>query len=130
MDDRETQGMAAKAANIPIRFTPEGVPFHAEMQGNPGFRCWVAWNPLADDGDALRLAVELNISVFPPCGGDGDGDFAVASIDDGDTWIQEWVKGGDKMAATRRAIVRAAAEIGKAKFQPLTPEVGRHWRTK
>lgn len=115
-------GMAAKAANIPIRFTPEGVPFHAEMQGNPGFRCWVAWNPLADDGDALRLAVELNISVFPPCGGDGDGDFAVASIDDGDTWIQEWVKGGDKMAATRRAIVRAAAEIGKAKFQPLTPE--------
>ena len=37
MDDRETQGMAAKAANIPIRFTPEGVPFHAEMQGTPGF---------------------------------------------------------------------------------------------
>ena len=66
--------------------------------------------------------MELNISVFPPCGG-GDGDFAVASTedgvlsDDGDTWIQEWVKGGDKTAATRRAIVRAAAEIER-RFQP------------
>lgn len=75
------------------------------------------WNPLIEDGDALRLAVKLSLSVFTP---GGDGDFAVASIedgvltDDGDTWIQEWVKNGDKLAATRRAIVRAAAEIGRA----------------
>ncbi len=60
MKDRELLELAAKAANIPIKFTPEGIPFHAEMQGNPGFRCWVAWNPLADDGDALRLAVSMN----------------------------------------------------------------------
>lgn len=84
------------------------------------------WNPLTDDGDALRLAVRLNLSVFTP-GGDC-GDFAVASIDDGvlsddgDTWVQEWVKNGDKLAATRRAIVRAAAEIGKATINPLTPK--------
>ena len=77
-----------------------------------------AWNPLADDGDALRLAVKLNIAFFPP--ENNEGDFAVASIaegvlsDDGDAWIQEWVKGGDKLAATRRAIVRAAAEIGRS----------------
>lgn len=76
-------------------------------------------------GDALQLAVELNISVFPP---GSDGDFAVASIEDGvlsedgDTWIQEWVKDGDKLAATRRAIVRAATEIVKAKFNDLTPK--------
>lgn len=77
-----------------------------------------------NDGDALRLAVELNISVFPP---GSDGDFAVASIEDGvlgedgDTWIQEWVEGGDKLAATRHAIVRAATEIVKAKINDLTP---------
>lgn len=125
MDDRELQSLAAAAANIPIRSTPEGIPFHAEMQGNPGFRCWVAWNPLADDGDALRLAVKLKLSIFPPEGDDGD--FAVASVpegvldDFGETWFQENVKDGDELAATRRAIVCAAAEIGKAKINDLTP---------
>lgn len=89
---------------------------HAENQDHNGIDQEFLWNPLEDDGDALRLAVALNLSVFTP---GGAGDFAVASIeagvlsDDGDTWIQEWVTNGDKMAATRRAIVRAAAEIGR-----------------
>ena len=66
------------------------------------------WNPLVDDGEAFRLAVKLrllinmialtkkinvfsknvNVSVTEP-------------------------EGSDPYAATRRAIVRAAAEIGK-----------------
>jgi hypothetical protein len=60
---------------------------------------------LEDDGDALRLAVKLRIAnslMFPD----------VASVAS-----EEWVKNGgeiDWYAATRRAIVRAAAEIGKA----------------
>lgn len=76
-----------------------------------------AWNPLTDDGDALRLAVKLKLAIFPPEGDDGD--FAVASVpegvldDFGETWFQENVKDGDELAATRRAIVRAAAEIGR-----------------
>ena len=63
------------------------------------------WSPLTDDGDALRLAVKLRI---------------------GNLWaMQEWSRQdlqeantawiSDPYAATRRAIVRAAAEIGKEK---------------
>lgn len=91
---------------------------HGDNQDHNGLDQEFVWNPLADGGDALRLAVKLKIAFFPP--ENDEGDFAVASIaegvlsDDGDAWIQEWVKGGDKLAATRRAIVRAAAEIGRA----------------
>lgn len=81
------------------------------------------WNPRDDDGDALRLAVKLDISVFPPKVADGD--FAVASIGDEsgqmpDTWIQEKVICGDMLAATRHAIFRAAIAIGKAMLPPTT----------
>ena len=60
------------------------------------------WNPLTDDGDALRLAVKLELDVM--CA-------SVRSVDDAvDITIDA---GTDIYAATRRAIVRAAAEIGK-----------------
>ena len=59
------------------------------------------WRPLTNDGDALRLAVQLGFSVEP-----------------GRCWHSHYgpvfgedVLGG-VMAATRRAIVRAAAQIG------------------
>jgi hypothetical protein len=67
------------------------------------------WNPLVDDGDALRLAVNLSIEF---------------QFSAGATWVK-WCIGhnsvhlhhephnGDPYAATRRAIVRAAAEIGR-----------------
>lgn len=130
MNDRELLELAATAVGYDIShsmnterlmLTPS---VDALLVRKDGKLVTTGWNPLIDDGDALRLAVELNLSVFTP-GGEG-GDFAVASIedgvlsDDGDTWIQEWVKGGDKMAATRRAIVIAAAEIAKSKTQPST----------
>ncbi len=98
---------------------------HAENQDHNGIDQEFVWNPLEDDGDALRLAVKLKLAIFPPEGDDGD--FAVASVPDGvlddfgETWIQESVKDGDKLAATRRAIVCAAAEIGKAKINDPTP---------
>ena len=57
--------------------------------------CGGRWNPLTDDGDALRLAVNLDIDV--------------AKVQ-----IKFWDKHSiNPYAATRRAIVRAAAEIGK-----------------
>ena len=122
--DRELLELAAKAVGIRI----EKSPFNGGGHGNDGFDImgsvvldWhngTTWNPLADDGDALRLAVKLKLAIFPPEGDDGD--FAVASVpegvldDFGETWFQENVKDGDKLAATRRAIVCAAAEIGRA----------------
>jgi hypothetical protein len=60
-----------------------------------------AWSPLTDDGDALRLAVKLAITDIAITVGE-----YVCSGDYHD--------GDDICAITRRAIVRAAAEIGKA----------------
>ena len=67
------------------------------------------WDPLTDDGDALRLAVELRISA----------DFfddaiyvGYTPLDNECDQVEEPV-GSDPYAATRRAIVRAAAEIGR-----------------
>ena len=117
MDDVELLDLAAKANNSPnIKLKNFGAWIDEERERY--------WNPLADDGDALRLAVKLKLAIFPPEGDDGD--FAVASVpegvldDFGETWFQENVKDGDKMAATRRAIVTAAAEIAKSKTQPST----------
>jgi hypothetical protein len=74
----------------------------------------VPWSPLSDDGDAFRLAVKLHIHiewVGPPgivnrvqASPKGYGHLA---------WVQ--LLEDDPYAATRRAIVRAAAELGKAK---------------
>ena len=68
------------------------------------------WNPLTDDGDALRLAIKLGVDLRIPCspnqvfvqvGERGQVPFVLERID------------GNPISATRRAIVRAAAEIGK-----------------
>ena len=65
------------------------------------------WHPLTDDGDALRLAVKLEISVLPGL------DAASARNPSYTTWVNEGVS-TDPYAATRRAIVRAAAAMGKS----------------
>ena len=69
------------------------------------------WNPLEDDGDALRLAVRLKLDVFflPSR--------VEAHIAGGRIPLIQHIAretyGTDPLAATRRAIVRAAAEIGR-----------------
>lgn len=67
-----------------------------------------AWNPLINDGDALRLAVQLRMRVEPW----GSGASSVASVDNL-ALVAEPHYGDDPERATRRAIVRAAAQIGK-----------------
>jgi hypothetical protein len=64
------------------------------------------WNPLTDDGDALRLAVKLEFVI------DSHGMWIRVGEPYSDALAHEQ-KGDDPYAATRRAIVRAAAEIGK-----------------
>lgn len=104
MDDRELLELAAKAV---------GTHFVAGESWDEG----AGWNPLTDDGDALRLAVKLNFHICI------DADSAGAVIvewdfDESGTAMrsveQDAPIGGDDEAATRRAIVRAAAEIGKS----------------
>jgi hypothetical protein len=67
--------------------------------------CGAIWNPLDDDGDALRLAVKLGfcVNIKERC--------VVAGNSPTNDWQQP--HGDDPYAATRRAIVRAAAEIGR-----------------
>ena len=105
MTDREMLEMAAKAAGIDIsRMT--------YMEDNYFYGNHIKWAPLTDDGDALRLAVKLDFRI------DVDKDRAWAAVMTprhlGIDSILETNENGDPYAATRRAIVRAAAEIGKA----------------
>lgn len=64
----------------------------------------VEWNPLASDGDALRLAVKLNITVFIY---DDETSTALNGV-----VAKNW---GSKEANTRRAIVMAAASLSQEK---------------
>jgi hypothetical protein len=66
-------------------------------------------NPLDCDSLALRLAVKLRMHVEPW----GAGASSVVFIDNRAA-VAEPHYGDDPYAATRRAIVRAAAEIGRA----------------
>lgn len=105
MKDKELLEMAAKAAEIDIiRMT--------YMDGNYFYGNHVKWDPLTDNGDALRLAVKLSITpVF-------DTRHSMVHADPMGTVLDavSVAYGTDPYAATRRAIVRAAAEIGK--FMP------------
>lgn len=76
-----------------------------------GLQDWVSWNPLTDDGEALRLAVALDMNVFQTA----KSAYALPSDDDGtyEMQVRYADENDDKNAATRRAIVRAAAKIGK-----------------
>lgn len=103
MTDRELLENAAKAAGIfDLRFDSKGIAYR---------NVHVEWNPLTDDGDALRLAVRLSIYIQPfteaqtPC-------VFTRSVNKIGT-EQVLPLGDDPCAATRRAIVRAAAEIGR-----------------
>ena len=75
----------------------------------------LSWNPLEDDGAALRLAVRLNIEFA--CFDDSQKVNAGVWSEDSKPYDCMTPYNGDKQAATRRAIVRAAAEIGKS-MQP------------
>lgn len=105
MSDRELLELAAKAAGYEWKWDlPRGMKKGGWLRIKVGDR-WPVWDPLKDDGEALRLAITLDITIDAPKGGR----FVYAG---GQGSFSEPV-GKDKMAATRRAIVRAAAEIGK-----------------
>lgn len=122
MTDRELLDLAAKAAGAQLwsKKTWPGIclsddadclPF--EVYGNGGFR--KSWNPLDDDGDALRLAGFLGLTL---------------RLNQFEEWTQVFIgdcfsrtaesisvhacRKHDTCAATRRAIVRAAASIQQA----------------
>ncbi|HEJ9709536.1 TPA: hypothetical protein SMN51_006422 [Pseudomonas aeruginosa] len=106
MNDRELLELAARAAGYVVRWHDDtlthGPAFTIEDPENP--YVFKIWNPLTDDGDALRLAVKLRTSIFLAFN-----NTACESVGGG-----YWFDDGIDAAAARRAIVRAAAEIGKS----------------
>ncbi|HBP5538858.1 hypothetical protein [Pseudomonas aeruginosa] len=107
MTDRELLELAAKAAGYQFSTSMRSlsqppVPVILAESGR-----WKQWDPLHDDGDALRLAVKLAIEISPcpehdsvMCEPKGSPDSIITTeaLDD---------------YGTRRAVVRAAAEIGR-----------------
>lgn len=113
MSDRELLELAAKAAGIQgdwVTDYGDGYTWQGNTEGFLFERTHgglSVWNPLVDDGDALRLAVDLKIVVQVHT--------AMCTARYGDAWVTEPPdRDNDRYTATRRAIVRAAAEIGKA----------------
>ena len=108
--DRELLELAAKAAGIEIESW-------AQMNGNTCGWHIVSkhvrrpWDPLTDDGDALRLAACIPACVVI----DNDMQWCGVHLN-GERGKYEFVErfGSDPCAATRRAIVRAAAETGRS----------------
>ena len=103
MTDSELLELAAKAAGIELDWSAGGFngPYYVnKLGGHSSFR------PLTDDGDALRLAVALRLSFVVM-----DSHIVIHGFAWPNLVIHEY--SGDHYAATRRAIVRAAAEIEK-----------------
>lgn len=108
MNDRELLELAAKAIGKSLRWQSrpmkdvDGYIYHqvfAQLEGQTR-----EWNPLINDGDALRLAVDLGIELY------FEGKEQSESV-----WANEvmlWTE-GNRHSATRKAITMAAAEIGR-----------------
>lgn len=102
--ERELLELAAKAAGYDTqhpmnarRLELNPPVYSLFVRDSEGFM-HTAWDPIADNGDALRLAVQLNL--IP----------GYMRYSDMHTTVYE---GDAKLAETRLAIVRAAAEIGR-----------------
>jgi hypothetical protein len=107
MNDRELLELAAEAAGIELSDWSSSengfIRYH--------FVTRHIWNPLIDDADAFRLAVKLEMDI----------EITIDPSNDA-KWVWVYLRGhaltescgNDPYAATRRAIVRAAAEIGRS----------------
>ena len=95
--DRELLELAAKAAGDEIQWDLLEHVWYRETEDYPGNP---EWNPLTDDGDAFWLAVQLGIL-------DSHMNRTLQRL------IAEEQQRHGRLTAVRRAIVRAAAEIGK-----------------
>ena len=111
-DDRELLELAAKAAGITGNYTEM---YYKKLGaiGEVGIHDkekHTMWNPLVSDGDAFRLMVQLGL-VVGIC-------YELMTIeviftDNTDATIDDFGMDDDIASLVRRAIVRAAAEIGR-----------------
>lgn len=123
MNDRELLELAAKAGGyeFDLPMLGDGPALVLDGMKILGLRLagGAIWNPLTDDGDALRLAARIGMIVDVRYG-------ERMKEMQCHNRITYWVTpsngmtvdcdnpGSDNLASIRRAIVRAAAEIGRA----------------
>lgn len=106
-EDRTLLELAAKAAGLEGFTVLNGLG--AVLDRKLGvMQPYSRWNPLTDDGDALSLLVRLKLTLVV------ESDMVFVRTQLHSKAFSERFHGFDPSAATRRAIVRAAAEIGKA----------------
>jgi hypothetical protein len=101
--DRALLEKAAKAAGYNVDWLDENANAGRQSGGfyfGVGSYTPCRWNPLTDDGDAIRLAVAMELSV------NAYSSYVIVADQHAD------FEGRDRMAVMRRAIVRAAAAIG------------------
>jgi hypothetical protein len=115
MSDKELLEDAAKTAGVDLAWSSN------EDQSPRDRATWNVWNPLVDDGDALRLAVKLRMNIVTEVphaikvGWMQDQPGAPTRDGLGPWFWKEWIHEHPTVdAATRRAIVRAAASIRRA----------------
>lgn len=110
--DAELLRLAAKAAGLTVwrgQWPQENMLF-TRVVSTDGVVTGVEWNPLSSDADAFRLAVKLGIGT----GIDMQNMFITAyQQPPRDGHFTEDAHDCDPYAATRRAITRAAAAIGR-----------------
>lgn len=96
--------LAAKAVGIDLWHEDVFTKGLTRKVSDNGILCW---NPLEDDGDALRLAVKLEMMV------DTMNRVVAGYLSDVNIEIDYDEQEEDPEAAVRLAIVRAAAEVGR-----------------
>lgn len=99
MEDRELLELAGKSAGITVKFLP------AWGGGTASFGDGHYWNPLTNDADALQLAVKLELDIRHTPGS--------THVFRHQTHLSS-EHHGQAIVRCRKAIVRAAAEIGRA----------------
>lgn len=116
MTDKELLELAAKAADVNLQQWLSGF---VELRDG----IITAWNPLKDDGDALKLAVKLGITVTPyPIYAKPKHSVIAKQYRNTDSMRERnptevvEIYNNDSMAATRRAIVRCAALLYNAEL--------------
>lgn len=113
MNDRELLELAAKAAGYKRLYempVARDRSFYM-IEETEGDR-FTPWNPLKDDGAALRLAAVLRLQILP---GKHHGDgCSVNPTSHSTPGVTSFVESKDMAEQMRRAITWAAAEIGKS----------------
>lgn len=116
MNDRELLELAAKAAGLDIKYKDDirtsiigkfGIVEHKRR--DVFFVECKEWNPLIDDGDALRLSSLLSIDILHRYVGGQ----RVEAIAPSGSLIVEMCDFETRNKSARIAIVKSAAEIGK-----------------